>query len=100
MFRASEKIKQPDIWKNPGLEMGKRTREIFEDSEGWHNRFRQEVTNRVNEEIFKHLYSAGTGAPNAPIRILVAMMALKEAANLRFEEYLMNNYMNRHDSTH
>jgi len=86
MFRPSEKTKQPDIWKNPGLEMGKRTREIFEDSEGWHNRFRQEVTNRVNEEIFKPLYSAGTGAPNAPIRILVAMMALKEAQGISDEQ--------------
>jgi len=86
MYRASEKTKQPDIWKNPVLEMGKRTREIFEDKEGWHNRFRQEVTNRVNEEIFKPLYSEGTGAPNAPIRILVAMMALKEAQGISDEQ--------------
>ena len=86
MYRASEKMKQPDIWKNPGLEMGRRTREIFEDVEGWHNRFRQDVTNRVNEDIFKPLYNEVMGAPNAPIRILVAMMALKEAQGISDEQ--------------
>ena len=86
MYRASEKTKQPDIWKNPGLEMGKRSRAIFEDSEAWHHRFRREVTNRVNEDIFKPLYSEGTGAPNAPIRILVSMMALKEAQGISDEQ--------------
>ena len=78
MFRESEKIKQTDMWKDPSLGMGKRTRKIFVDDEGWHNRFRREVTNRIDEDIFKPLFSNGTGAPNAPIRILVAMMALGE----------------------
>ena len=81
MYRASEKINQADIWKDPRLEMGRRTQEIFDNSEGWHHRFRREVTNRVNEGIFKPLFSDGIGAPNAPIRILVAMMALKEGAD-------------------
>ena len=86
MYRESEKKKQKDLWKDPSLEMGKRTREIFEDEDGWHNRFRREVTNRVDEELFKPLYSEGTGAPNAPIRILVAMMALKEGMGLSDEQ--------------
>jgi len=86
MYRASETIKQADMWKDPRLEMGKRTKAIFEDSEGWHHRFRREVTNRVNEEIFKPLYSDGTGSPNAPIRILVAMTALKEGQGISDEQ--------------
>ena len=85
MFRESEKIKQTDLLNNPRLEMGKRTREIFDNTEGWHNRFRQEVTNRVDEQIFKPLFSDGIGAPNAPIRILVAMMALKEGQGISDE---------------
>jgi hypothetical protein len=65
--------------------MGSRTQKIFDDSEGWHNRFRKEVTNRVDEEIFKPLFNNVTGAPNAPIRILVAMMALKEGQGISDE---------------
>ena len=66
MYRESEKIKQPDMWKDPRLEMGRRALEIYTNSEGWHHRFRREVTNRVDEQIFKPLYSEETGAPNAP----------------------------------
>ena len=86
MFRESEIIKQTDIWKDPSLGMGKRTSEIFCDGEGWHNRFRREATNRIDEDIFKPLFSDGTGAPNAPIRILVAMMALKEGMGMSDEQ--------------
>jgi hypothetical protein len=85
MYRESEKIKQPDIWKDSRLEMGRRTKELFDNADGWHHRFRHEVTNRVQEEIFKPLYSDGKGAPNAPIRILVAMMALKEGQGISDE---------------
>ena len=65
--------------------MGRRTRDIFDNSEGWHHRFRKEVTNRVDEDIFKPLFSADKGAPNAPIRILVAMIALKEGLGISDE---------------
>ena len=85
MFQESEKTNQTDMWKDPRLEMGKRAREIFDNSEGWHNRFRREVTNQIDEGIFKPLFSAGMGAPNAPIRILVAMMALKEGQGISDE---------------
>ena len=85
MYKESEKIKQADIWNDLSAGMGKRTKEIFEDKEGWHHRFRKEVTNRVNEDIFKPLYSDGKGAPNAPIRILVAMMAIKEGLGISDE---------------
>ena len=85
MYRESEKTKQPDIWKDPRLEMGRRTKEIFDNIEGWHHRFRHEVTNRIEEDLFKPLYSDGKGAPNAPIRILLAMMALKEGQGISDE---------------
>lgn len=86
MYQASEIIKQADMWKDTRLGMGKRTQAIFDDAEGWHNRFRQEVTNRVDEEIFKPLFNERIGAPNAPIRILVAMMALKEGQGISDEQ--------------
>jgi hypothetical protein len=86
MYRESEKTKQPDMWKDSRLEMGKRSREIFDNSEGWHHRFRVEVTNRVEEGLFKPLFSEGNGSPNAPIRILVAMMVLKEGLGISDEQ--------------
>src|SRR5215510_12963369 len=86
MYRASETIRQPDMLKDSRLEMGKRSREIFDDLEGWHHRFRREVTNRVNEEIFKPLFSDGTGPPNASIRILISMMVLKEGRGISDEQ--------------
>ena len=86
MYRESEKIKQRDLLNDPSLGMGKRTKAIFDDVEGWHNRFRHEVTNRVDEEIFKVLFSEKTGAPNSSIRVLVAMMALKEGQGISDEQ--------------
>jgi hypothetical protein len=66
--------------------MGERTRKIFVNVEGWHHRFRREVTNQVEEGIFEPLFSEGKGAPNAPIRILVAMMVLKEGQGISDEQ--------------
>jgi hypothetical protein len=86
MYRESEILKQADMFKDTRLEMGKRTKEIFDSVKGWHNRFREVVTTRVEEDIFHVLYSEGTGAPNAPMRILVAMMALKEGLGISDEQ--------------
>ena len=82
MYQKSETTKQADMWKDSRLGMGRRTKDIFDNNEGWSHRFRNEVTNRVEEEEFKPLFSEGSGAPNAPIRILVAMMALKEGLGI------------------
>jgi len=37
---------------------------------------RQEITNRIDESLFKSLYDAKEGAPNAPIRVLMGMIIL------------------------
>ena len=50
MYQPSEKTKQLDMWKDPSLAMGDRTKKIFEDEEGWHHRFRREVTNRYGKQ--------------------------------------------------
>jgi hypothetical protein len=39
----------------------------------------------MNEELFKPLFSAENGAPNAPIRVLVGMMILKEGRGISNE---------------
>src|SRR5680860_1008533 len=40
-------------------------------------RFFREVTRRVDESVFESLFNEG-GRPNAPLRVLLAMMVLKE----------------------
>jgi hypothetical protein len=52
----------------------------YEDPKAWHNQFRNTITFKINEEIFFPLYDDRTGRPNASIRVLVAMMILKESA--------------------
>jgi hypothetical protein len=85
MYRKSEKEKQKGLWTAADQQLGKRSQKMYDDPAGWHNQFRQEVTNRIDEDIFKPLFKETTGAPNAPIRILIAMMTLKEGMGLSDE---------------
>lgn len=52
---------------------------FYTEENSWHNLFRREVTLRIDEALFKPLYSSDMGAPNASIRVLAGMMILKEA---------------------
>jgi hypothetical protein len=59
---------------------------IYENDFGWHNLFREEITNKIDEDLFRPLFCTDNGAPNASIRTLVAMMVLKEARGLSDEQ--------------
>jgi hypothetical protein len=85
MYQRSEQTKQKGLWTSADTQLGERSRKLYDDPGGWHNQFRQQVTNRINEDIFKPLFNGTMGAPNAPIRILVAMMALKEGKGISDE---------------
>jgi hypothetical protein len=86
MYRKSEKEKQKGLWTSADQQLGKRSRKLYDDPLGWHNQFRRQITNRVDEDIFKPLFNETAGAPNAPIRILVAMMVLKEGMGISDEQ--------------
>ncbi len=86
MYRKSEREKQKGLWTSAESQLGERSRKLYDDPAGWHNRFRQEITNRVEEDIFKPLFNERKGSPNAPIRILVAMMVLKEGMGISDEQ--------------
>jgi hypothetical protein len=86
MYRESETHKQIGLFNNSAAEMGERSQRLYEDPTEWHNEFRRQVTNRVDESVFKPLFHETTGSPNAPIRILVAMMILKEGKGFSDEE--------------
>ena len=87
---------------NPQLALFTETRTLlpeaslktYRDSKGWHNLFREQITNRIDEELFRPLFCEDNGAPNASIRVLIGMMVLKEARGLSdsqlFEECRFN----------
>lgn len=79
MFRKSSKEPQFDIFSNiPSMLTDGAVRK-YNDKSYWHNQFRQEVINFIDETPYKVLFNETKGAPNAPIRLLVGMMILKEA---------------------
>lgn len=79
MFRSSKKESQLDMFSSvSGMLRGKST-EQFQDSQAWHNMFRTQVIDRIDENIFTNLFNQNIGAPNASVKLLVGMMILKEA---------------------
>jgi hypothetical protein len=79
MFKKTVEKSQIGIFSSPISLFAKKEEQIFEDKKSWHNLFYDQVTLRIDENLFKPLFSSGTGSPNASVRTLVAMMILKEA---------------------
>lgn len=90
MFKKSSKDPQLNIFSSPSSLLSGKSQKIYEDKTAWHNKFREHVTSQVHEEIFKPLYCSDNGTPNAPIRVLVAMMILKEAEGLSDQKLFEN----------
>jgi hypothetical protein len=78
MFRKSDTVKTKGLWSGDEWLLSERSRKIYDDAEGWAPKFRREVVNRIDETIFKPIFNENNGVPNAPIRILIGMIALKE----------------------
>ncbi len=79
MFRKTNKEPQLDIFGNAASMLNQGASRKFNDPDHWHNKFRQQVVDRIDEDPYKVLFDQTTGAPNASIRLLVGMMILKEA---------------------
>ena len=90
MFKKSSKEPQLNIFSSPSSLLSGKSQKMYEDKAAWHNKFRQHVTSQVYEDIFKPLYCSDNGTPNAPIRVLVAMMILKEAEGLSDQKLFEN----------
>ena len=82
MFKKSLDSSLLNIFTSPKSLFSGNSLKMYEEKDGWHNQFRHQVTMRIDENILRPLYCANNGTPNAPIRILVAMMVLKEAQGL------------------
>jgi len=80
---------QIDMFQEVRAHLSDRKNSILDDPTSWHNVFLREVTQRVDESVFEPLFKAA-GRPNASLRILLAMMILKEG-NGWSDEQLFNS---------
>lgn len=79
MFRKTDTNSQLDLFTAPGNVLPNRAQKKYSDEKAWHNQFFKLVTSQIDEEAFKPLFEeTKMGAPNASVRILVAMSILKE----------------------
>jgi len=94
MFCKSSTSNQLNLFTGTHTLLTNRALKKYEDKQMWHNQFRKQITNRIDETVFRPLFCEDFGAPNAPIRILIGMMVLKEAQDWSdaqlFEECLYN----------
>lgn len=90
MFKKSSESSQLNIFTSPKTLFSGNSLKMYEDEHAWHNQFRNQVTMRIDESIFSPLYCEDNGTPNAPVRVLVAMMVLKEAEGLSDQKIFEN----------
>ena len=90
MFKKSSNSPQLDFFTSPKSLLSGKSLSLYEDDTAWHNQFRDQVTMRIDESIFSPLYCKDNGTPNAPVRILIAMMILKEAERLSDQKLFEN----------
>lgn len=90
MFRKSETSPQFDLFTSGESLFSGKSLTFYENNLSWHNQFRNQVTMRIDENLFKPLYSSDHGTPNASIRVMIAMMALKEAEGLSDQKLFEN----------
>jgi len=79
MFSLTNKDCQLNLFSSTHTFLSGRSLKVYEDSRGWHNLFREQVTLRIDENIFRPLFCNDNGAPNVSIRVLISMMILKES---------------------
>lgn len=90
MFKKSSESSQLNIFTSPKSLFSGNSLKMYEDEQAWHNQFRTQVTMRIDENIFCPLYCQDNGTPNAPVRVMVAMMVLKEAEGLSDQKLFEN----------
>lgn len=80
MFKKTSNKTQLGVFSSPNSFLTDRSERFYEENSSWHNLFKTQVTLRVEESLFEALYAKETGSPNSSVRIMVAMMILKEAS--------------------
>lgn len=77
MFKKSQNT-QGDLFKLMSNHLSKRKQKLLSDATSWHHVFYQEITSRIDEQVFSVLFTEDAGRPNASIRVMIGMMILKE----------------------
>lgn len=80
MFRETPKNQQTSLFGDIPILLGTDTvkQTLYNDVNGWHNQFRKNIYNKIEEKPYNVLFSDSMGAPNASIALLNSMMILKE----------------------
>ena len=86
MFRKTKTESQLGMFSSPLSLLTGKSKKLYENHQAWHNIFRQQVTMRINESIFSELFCSNNGTPNSSVRVLIAMMVLKEAQGISDEK--------------
>ena len=81
---------QLNMFSSPSSLLSGKSNKMYESPNAWHNQFRQHVTSKIDENCFKPLYCSNNGTPNASVRVLIAMMILKEAEGLSDQKLFEN----------
>ncbi len=78
MYKKTNKNRQLSLHTSVSQYLTGVSYEHFEDNTGWQNVFFKQVTSKIDEDLFKVLFSSDTGSPNASICTAIAMMIIKE----------------------
>ena len=78
MFNRSKPQSNPGLFTGFAQRMQANRLKAVNDETGWHNLFRQHITTGIDEDLFSVLFSETMGRPNAPLRLIIGMMILKE----------------------
>jgi len=89
MFKKTQEP-QLNMFSSPSSLLSGKSQKIYDDKASWHNLFRQQVTTQIDEAPFGALYCNNNGTPNSSIRVLIAMMVLKEAEGLSDQKIFEN----------
>ena len=93
MFKESDKNKKLDIFSTTAEHLCSSSQKFYLKEDSWHNIFRDNVLAQINEQIFSVLYCKDNGTPSTFIRVLVAMMLLKEGQEWSDDQLFENcNY--------
>lgn len=90
MFRKSKTIKQLSLQSSVSQHLSGSTYKQYSDTSAWQNIFFNQITSRIDEDLFSCLFTEDTGAPNSPVRVLISMMVLKEGFGWSDQELFEN----------
>lgn len=78
MFRERKNPTPPSLYDSLEQLLNAHKRKELHNPNAWHNLFREHVTLAIDEKPFAVLFDKDNGCPNAPLRVLLSMMILKE----------------------